>query len=211
MKCGVCGMEYGMTHNCAGARPEIPLPTEAPEPAVPMPSGFLPLYYLREGVRIATWNSDAILKASRDSGAIGYGIAMWVAANSIGLLVGEAALSNGRSPAIDLAVRLIFSLPISAILSLAQVGLCFLLAKWFMGGEGRFVQILRPLLLGSVVFLLLAIPYAGIFLAAIAWICVFAMVFQVVADIEAFSAYALSIVVGLVFREAQSLFSRFLT
>ncbi len=73
-----------------------------------------------------------------------------------------------------------------------------------MGGEGRFVEILRPLLLGSITLILVAIPYAGVFLGAIGWICVFAMVFQVVADIEAFSAFVLSIVVGLVFSALQS-------
>jgi len=202
-------MDYGMTHHCAGARPEVVIPADEPalEPATSVPAGFSPLHYLLEALRIATWNSEAILRASRDPRSLGYGIAVWICANSVATVVNMLVLSNERSPIIDILVRLIFSLTLGAVQSLAQIGTCFLVAKWMLGGDGRFIQILRPLLLGSIVFLLAVIPYAGIFLVAIAWICVFAMVFQVVADIEAFSAYALAIVVGLVFREVGSFFS----
>lgn len=73
-----------------------------------------------------------------------------------------------------------------------------------MGAEGSFVAVPRPLLSGSVVCLLVAIPYAGPFITAIRWICVFAMVFQVVADVEALSAYLLSLVIGRAFRVWES-------
>lgn len=201
MKCDVCGLEYGMTHNCAGARPTVVLPVVAVEDLPPPPAGFVPLHYLREALRIATWNGEAIQRIARDRNALGYGITIWIVANLIGSLITAIVFSTNRVSTVDILTRLIFSLPISAVLSLAQIGSCFLIAKILMGGEGRFIEILRPLLLGSIVFLLMAIPYAGIFLAIIGWICVFAMVFQVVADIEAFSAYLLSIIVGVVFRE----------
>ena len=204
MKCAVCGMEYGMTHNCAGARPVVGLP-EVAEGTPPPPSGFLPLHYVREAIRIAIWDGDAIRRVARDRQALPYGIMVWAIANSIPLLFLAALSSTGHSfEAGPVLVGMIFLLVRSACFSLAQVGLCFLIAKSFMGGEGRFLEILRPLLLGSVVYLLLAIPVAGIFFAAIAWICVFAMVFQVVADVEAFSAYILSIVVGIAFRILES-------
>jgi hypothetical protein len=73
-----------------------------------------------------------------------------------------------------------------------------------MAGEGRFVEILRPLLLGSVVLVLLTIPYVGIFAAAIAWVCVFAMVFQEIDGVEPLSSYLLSAVVGIAFRILES-------
>lgn len=201
MKCDVCGLEYGMTHNCAGARPTVVLPIVAAEELPPPPAGFVPFHYLREALRIATWNAEAIQRIARDRNALGYGIAIWIVANLIGSLVTAKVFSINGVSTVDILTRLIFSLPISAVLSIAQIGSCFLIAKVLMGGEGRFIEILRPLVLGSVVFLLMAIPYAGVILAIIAWICVFAMVFQVVADIEAFSAYLLTIIVGVVFRE----------
>jgi hypothetical protein len=194
-----------MTHNCAGPRPVVALPAESVAEDTPPASGFPPLHYLRESVRIAFWNGDAIQGVSRDRGAFVYGIAVWLIANSISVLVLEA-LSPVRHPLelVPTIVGLIWFLTINAVFSLSQVGVCFLVAKWFMGGEGHFVEILRPLLLGSVTLVLVAIPYAGAFLGPIAWICVFVMVFQVVADIEAFSAFVLSIVVGLVFTALQS-------
>ena len=205
MKCDVCGMEYGMTHNCAGAPPTIALPSEVADEPMPRPSAFLPLHYLREALRIAIWDGDAIRRVSRDRQALPYGIMVWAIANSVPILFLGALSSAGHSfDALPVLIGLVFLLVRSACFSLAQVGACFLIAKSFMGGEGRFVEILRPLLLGSVVYLLLAIPVAGIFFAAIEWICVFAMVFQVVADVEAFSAYVLSIIVGIAFRILES-------
>jgi hypothetical protein len=198
-------MEYSMIHNCSGAPVAVVLPSEVTQEAPPRPSGFLPLHYAREAFRIAAWNSDAIQRASRDQNALVYGIFVWLIANSISVLVLEA-LSPARPPlqVLPAIVGLIWFLTINAAFSLAQVGVCFLIAKWLMGGEGRFVEVLRPLLLGSITLILVAIPYAGVFLGAIAWICVFAMVFQVVADVEALSAYVLSIIVGLVFSALQS-------
>jgi len=205
MKCAVCGMEYGMTHNCAGARPAIVLPAEVPEEMTPLPSGFLPLHYIREAFRIAAWNGEAIHRVSRDPNALWYGVAIWSIANLIPLLVIGGFYSAGyAAKAAQEWAGLILLLAVNAFLSLAQIGICFVLAKWFMGAEGRFLQILRPLLLGSIVYLLAAIPIVGVFAAAIAWICVFAMVFQVVADVEALSAYLLSIVVGVAFRALES-------
>ncbi len=194
-----------MTHNCAGPRPVVVLsPERIAKESLPATSGS-PLHYLRESVRIALWNADAIQEVSKDPDALVYGMAVWLIANSISVLVLEA-FSTARHPLelVPALVGLIWFLTLNAVFSLAKVGVCFFIAKWFMGGEGRFVEILRPLLLGSITLILVAIPYAGVFLGAIGWICVFAMVFQVVADIEAFSAFVLSIVVGLVFSALQS-------
>lgn len=194
-----------MTHNCAGPRPVVALPPERTAKGTLPAAGGSPLHYLRESVRIALWNADAIQGVSKDPDALVYGMAVWLIANSISVLVLEA-LSPAKHPLelVPALVGLIWFLTLNAVFSLAKVGVCFLIAKWFMGGEGRFVEILRPLLLGSITLILVAIPYAGVFLGAIGWICVFAMVFQVVADIEAFSAFVLSIVVGLVFSALQS-------
>lgn len=205
MKCDVCGLEYSMTHNCGGIPVAVALPTDMPEEEIPPPSGFLPLHYAREALLIAAWNGDAIRRASRDRKALVYGVFVWISANSISVLVATVLASAGHPlRLLPTLVDLTWLLVTGAVLSLLQVGLCFLVAKWFMGAEGRFINVLRPLLLGSVVYVLAAIPYAGLYLSALAWICVFAMVFQVVADVEAFSAYLLSIIVGLAFRVLES-------
>lgn len=205
MKCDVCGLEYSMTHACGGPPLAVVLPTDAPEEETPPPPGLLPLHYAREAFLIAVWNGDAIRRASRDRKALGYGIFVWLIANSVSVLV-PTVLASAAHPLrlLPILVSLIWVLVTGAVLSLAQVGLCFLAAKWFMGAEGRFINVLRPLLLGSVVYVLAVIPYAGLYLAALAWICVFAMVFQVVADVEALSAYLLSTIVGLAFRVLES-------
>ena len=199
-----------MTHSCAGVPVPIVMPAAPVEEIAPPINGFPAFHYLREAVRIATWRSEAIERASRDRNSLKYGIAIWVVANAIGAVVAAEFYSTGNQSAVSAMTRFFFSLPISALLSFAQIGVCFLLAKLLMGASGRFVEILRPLALGSIVFILMAIPFAGVFLAVIAWICVFAMVFQVVADVEAFSAYVLSIVVGVALRELGAALGRFL-
>ena len=200
MECNVCGLEYGMTHNCAGIAPAI-----LPEDSVPPPSGFAPLHYLIEAVRIATWDDAAIRRISRDPNAPFYGIVIWAMANSFpfAIIAVQLCLLGRGAQATKLLFGLSILLPVAALWALLQIGLCFLLAKWFMAGEGRFVQSLRPLLLGSVVLVLATIPYVGVLVAAIAWIAVFAMVFQEINGIAPLSAYLLSACVGIFIRVLQ--------
>jgi len=197
MKCNVCGMDYGMTHNCAG----VP-PATNPDDTLPPPSGFAPMHYLREALRIALWDDAAIRRTSHDPKALYYGCFIWAIANSLPFLVlGIELYSKGEvERSMQLGVDLLLVLPVAAILALLQIGLCFVIAKWFMAGEGHFVDILRPLLLGSIVLALLAIPYVGIFVGSIAWIAVFAMVFQEIDGIAPLSSYLLSAAVGIVTR-----------
>jgi hypothetical protein len=146
MKCAVCDREYGMTHNCAGEIPTIEMPATIAEEVTPPPSGFSPVHYLREAFRIATWNEDAIRRTSRDSNALFYGIAIWTIANCVPFVAIAAETYSARHPsrALQLLMGLIVILPVAALSALAQIGVCFLLAKWFMAGEGRFLEILRP-------------------------------------------------------------------
>jgi hypothetical protein len=201
MKCTVCGIDYGMTHNCAGIAPAT-----NPEDHVRPPSGFAPLHYLREALRIATWDDAAIRRTSHDPTAIWYGCAIWAIANSIPFLIQCVELySKGEvQRSLQMLIGLAVVLPFAGIFALLQVGACFLIAKWFMAGEGRFVDILRPLLLGSIVLVLLVIPYVGVFAASIAWIAVFAMVFQEIDGVAPLSAYLLSAAVGILSRALEA-------
>jgi len=201
MKCTVCGMDYGMTHNCAGVAPAI-----NPEDNLPPPSGFAPIHYLREALRIAFWDDAAIRRTSRDPSAIWYGCAIWAFANALPLLVQCVELYSKAKvqQSLQLVIGLVIVLPFAGLFALLQVGACFLIAKWFMAGEGRFVDILRPLLLGSIVLVLLVLPYVGVFAGSIAWIAVFAMVFQEIDGIAPLSAYLLSAAVGILSRALEA-------
>jgi hypothetical protein len=72
MRCAVCGMDYGLSHNCSGIAP-----LQIPEETAPPPAGFAPLYYLRLAFDIARWDDVSIRRASRDSNALYYGAALW--------------------------------------------------------------------------------------------------------------------------------------
>jgi hypothetical protein len=74
------------------------------------------------------------------------------------------------------------------------------MAKYFCAGQGNFIQIIRPLLLAQIVYLLLLIPIAGPWVAAIASVAVMVMVFHEVHGIEFLSAFLLSAGVGLALR-----------
>jgi hypothetical protein len=198
-------MEYGLAHNCAGVAP-------APDPSasVPPPAGFAPNYYLVEAVRIATWNDAAIARAAQNPKALPYGIFIWAVAIALPLLIRIALLLAGgdsrqaRAVALQLAVLL----PATAIYELARIGTCHLFAKWFCAGTGSFAGVIRPLLLGSIVAVLILVPYIGFFAAAIASIAVFMMTFAEVHRIPAMQAFLLSAGVGVAFQMILNLLTR---
>lgn len=72
MKCEVCGLEYGLSHNCAG-----PLSAEAQniltaDLQAPASAGLG--YYLREAAKIVRWDDAAIRRNARDRRATLYGV-----------------------------------------------------------------------------------------------------------------------------------------
>jgi hypothetical protein len=73
-------------------------------------------------------------------------------------------------------------------LTLLQVGLCNLTAKWFLDGKGRFVEVLRAPMLVWFVNGLLLLP-RGDFYAAFIWTIVLMMVFEEVTGIARMQAY----------------------
>jgi hypothetical protein len=64
---------------------------------------------------------------------------------------------------------------------------------------GRFIEMIRPLLLGWIVNLLGVIPVAGTLLAAIGWTAVLMMVFEEVDEIERLQAFGISAGINVVF------------
>jgi hypothetical protein len=196
MKCEVCGQEYGVAHNCAGIAAASPV-SDVPDP----PEGFALGHYLGEAFRIATWDDGAIHRTMNDPRAILYGVMVYAFAVSMQLAipVTRFLLAGRFEHATIIASSVALLLIGAAILDLLRVGACHLLSKWFAAGTGNFQQSLGPLLLGSIVYLLLLIPFVGPLLGGIAWIAVFVMVFQEVHGIEPLTSFLFSAGVGLVF------------
>jgi len=143
----------------------------------------------------------AIRRASRDSNAIYYAAFFWIAAATIVLIA--TALSrtlaasrvsrlSGPAMVITVVIGMSFGLALMALLTFIQLGLCHLMAKWFFGGSGSYMGVMRPLLLGWFVNCLILIPVAGTLAAAIAWTAVLMMVFEEVDGIGRLQAFGIS-------------------
>jgi hypothetical protein len=132
-----------------------------------------------------------------DPRALGYGILIYVASVLLSQLVLIELAPARRNPSVAVIVLAIAGASFYALVfDFAKIGICHLMAKWFSGGDGTYLQLLRPLLLGSVVYILLLIPLLGVFAAGLAWLCVFIMVFQEVDDLEGLTAFLYSAAVN---------------
>lgn len=196
MKCEACGQEALFPHDCQGVRA---IPDQTPGSST-TPIGIIG--YIRQALRIAFWDDDAVRQAADDPKALSYGILFWAVANYLPFAVKAAEFySRGRSVlAIQTLVGALIILPLAALLAITQIGICHLVAKWFCAADGQFGHLIRPLLLGSIVLVLAAIPYVGIFAASIAWIAIFCLVFQEIDNIEPLQAFLISAVIGIGFR-----------
>lgn len=197
VKCPVCGQTYGVTHSCPGPR----APSSALAAAWPVPAGFAPVRYFRQALAIARLDDDAIVAASLDPWSLAYGTAIWLIAQL--LVFGEALWFSPRHhQTIHWAVFIVASLLlilVSAIWTLAQYGICHLLARWLFDARGTYIRVLRPLLLGYVVMWLLAIPYVGRIVGGLWGVAVVMMVFEDVDGIGRIKAFGLAFGVGVVF------------
>jgi hypothetical protein len=200
MRCAVCGMDYGLSHHCSGIAPLLTAEETAPPPA-----GFSPGYYLALAFNIVRWDDIAIRRASRDSNAIYYGAFLWVVAAMIILTATAlprmlaAMHASGPAMVFGVAVGMSFGLAVMAMLTFIQLGLCHLIAKWFFGGSGSYLGVMRPLLLGWFVNCLILIPVAGTLAAAIAWTAVLMMVFEEVDGIGRLQAFGISAGINVCF------------
>ena len=134
-----------------------------------------------------------------DPHALPYGVLIWAVANGLPIFV-LLSISEFKGKFLAPLRILAFtglSLIFAAIYGLVQMGICRLLARYFCAGDGKFIQIIRPLLLASIVYSLLLVPFAGSLVAAIAWVAVMMMVFQEVHGIEPLTAFLLSAGVGV--------------
>lgn len=196
MVCAVCRMEYLTVHNCAG-----PATVSVADGTAP-PSGFALFYYLREAWRIVTWDDAAIRRIAADPRSLPYGLLVWALTNLFVYAVTILEMSGRVRHFVIWRIVLgaVITLPIAALIGLVHIGTCHLFAKWFFAGEGHFVNLVRPLLFATIVYVLVPIPILGMLLGGIAWTAVAMMVFQEVHGMEPLTAFLLSAGVGVAIR-----------
>jgi hypothetical protein len=139
IECPVCGMNYGMSHNGSGVAPIL-----SAEEAASVPEGIAPIYYLRLAFNMARWDDVAIRRAARDPQALLYGVVVsMISAATIflvtalpGMLTGEGA--TARTIFRGLLLGLVFVWVYMGAIAFFQVGLCHLIARWFLGATGTF-------------------------------------------------------------------------
>lgn len=195
MRCEVCGMDCGISHNCAG--PMSPEVRQILESGLQPPADAGIGYYLGEVGKILRWDDEAIRRNAKDPKATLYGLIFWFAAILIILLApqvtGGANLPDTKQLPLPygLLSGMAFGVGGMIAMTLLQAGLCYLIAKWFFEGKGTFVEVMRPLMLVWFVNCLGLIPGRGIFYGAIAWTMVLTMVFEEVTGIRKLQAFCI--------------------
>jgi hypothetical protein len=200
MRCKVCGIDYGVSHECSGLSPFMTL-----EEAAPPPSEFAPFYYLRMAFNIVRWDDVVIRRASRDPNALVYGAALSALSAAIiflvtalpGMLAREG--KNSETIFLGLLLGLVFVWAYMGLIAVIQIGLCHAIAKVFLGATGTLVGVMRPLFLGWCVNVLILIPVVGLIAAGIAWTAVLMLVFEEVDGIGRMQAFLISAGINAVF------------
>ncbi len=100
---------------------------------------------------------------------------------------------------VGVGVGLSFGLVAMILITIIQLGVCHLIAKWFFGARGTFVGVMRPLLLGWFVNVLTLIPVVGMWVSGIAWTAILMLVFEEVDGIGRLQAFAISAGVNVCF------------
>ena len=186
-------MDYGLSHHCTGIAPLV-----SADETAPPPTGFSPGYYLALALNIVRWDDVAIRRASRDPHATYYGAVFWGFAAVI-IMIGatlpvtlQAFRLQRPEILVSVAIAVILGLLTLALMTFVQLGMCHLIAKWFFGGSGTYLGVMRPLLLAWFVNCLILIPFVGILASGIAWTAVLMMVFEEVDGIGRLQAFGIS-------------------
>jgi hypothetical protein len=123
----------------------------------------------------------------------------------IGMLITFAAsliAAIGAGVAINPAamfIGMVMILFISAVYDAARYGLCHLVAKYLFGGTGKFITILRPISLSSILIWIAWIPVVGLIAAGIGTIAVVMLTFEEIEGIERMQAFGISVVIYIGF------------
>jgi hypothetical protein len=200
LRCKVCGIDYGVSHECSGLSPGMTL-----EEVAPPPSEFAPFYYIRMAFDIVCWDGMSVRRASRDPNALVYGAALSAMSAAIIFLVTALPgmlTREGKAPEaifLGLLLGFVFVWAYMGIIAVIQIALCHAIAKVFLGATGTLAGVARPLFLGWFVNVLVLIPVVGIYAEGIAWTAVLMLVFEEVDGIERMQAFLISAGINVVF------------
>lgn len=210
-----CGGVQGFEHSflarglLLGLRQQISgVAYATPEESAPFPTGFAPLYYLRLGWKIVTWDEVAIRRASRDPNATYYGAALWTLSAGIICVISlfpvllrviQAQAWTAPMILIRIGVSVIFEVAYLAVITLLQFGLCHLVAKWFFGGTGTYMGVMRPLLLAWWVQIFGALGFIGMLAGGLAWIAVLMLAFEEAEGIARLKAFLIATGINFAF------------
>jgi hypothetical protein len=169
-------------------------------------AGFAPLYYLRMAVGIAGFEDEPILATSRDTNSIFCGFIIWIITCVLVSVPGlKQALhtSTARFPAtvnwIVFGFSLLLMILVVTGIQILEYALCHWLARWLFNGHATFRQILRVLLLGSLVQWMFIVPVVGLLVGAFWSIAVLMRTFEEVEGTSRLKAFGISVCVSVPF------------
>ena len=197
MRCDLCGLEYGLSHNCAGISPLV-LPGEL---AAPPGLRFAPFYYLEESFKILTWNDVAVRRAAKDNNSLVYGFSILALGTAVPfefLLLRNWGLGY-EAPWKLAGLRFGQTLATVLVWIILQIGLSHVLAKIFFDAEGSYIELMRAYMLGQMFRWLAVIPVVGGLLAGLGGIATLMIVFEEVDKVERMKAFMLAAAIGIIF------------
>jgi hypothetical protein len=197
MKCEVCGLKYGLSHNCTGISPLVTPDEIAPAPGLRV----APLHYLEESFKILFWNDAAVQRAAKDNNSLVYGLLI--------LAVGTTApfqftllqsWTSGHPVRWNfIGMHFVQTLEYSLAFIVLQIGLSHALAKALFQAKGSYIELIRAYMLGQMFRCCVVIPIVGGMLVGIGGVAALMMVFEEVDGIERMKAFGLAATIGILF------------
>jgi hypothetical protein len=194
MYCDACGLTFDDEHSCPGVG-------YLAEGEANPPTGFAPVYYFQQALKIVSWDDAAIRRAARDGNSLLYGIIFWALGMLISFGAGLAiAIAGGATlnPAV-VVINMVVILMISLVYDAGRYALCHLVAKYLFGGTGKLLTILRPISLGTILLWIAWIPVVGLIAAGLGTIAIVMLTFEEIEGIERMQAFGISFVINIGF------------
>lgn len=192
MRCAVCRGEYFTFHDCPG---KLNMGNVS-RPA----GGFLLGYYIGEALRIFKLDYLAIRRIEHDRGSLLYSIPIWYVLSSLSLLLlalmglSTQVLNPGFTAPASVILWALIQPFVLGVFLLVQLVVFHFLARWFFGGQGTFIRVLRPFLLGSTLAAVFRfVPVFGIIIAELWGMLIYAWVFEEVEGISRIQAIFISV------------------
>ena len=189
MRCSVCRRNYATVHECPGTlyMGDVSKPD----------NGFLLGYYLGEALRIFKLDHMAIRRIEHDRRSIFFSIPIFYIILWISVLPG-LIVEMARDSELDLLTLIVAAIlaliypVVCGIALLVQIGIGHGLARWFFGGQGSYVRLLRPYLFGSMLPAILgAVPIIGYYISGSGGLVIWMWIFEEVEGISRIQAFGI--------------------